>query len=274
MPVARFRASAMLSLSHTLLAHRAGASDRPLWRRPLVMARVAGWGAGRSPDAESDCSDIPGKATVRPMSVDPGFAYRTCRERITALVTAPSVDESRPVPATPGWTVHDVVAHVAGVSHDAVNGNMAGAPGPAWTAAHVERGRSMSLSELLDMWAANSPMLEAVFSSPEGEPMLAGVIDVHTHEADLRNALGLPLDVPTDFVEWVAGRLRGGFHEQVAAAGLPPVDVDASDVEWFRGRLGRRTADEVRAYGWSAEPEPYLDSFFVFGRAESSLGEA
>jgi uncharacterized protein (TIGR03083 family) len=207
------------------------------------------------------------------MSVDPGFAYRTCRERITAIVAQPSIDESLVVPATPDWTVHDVIAHLSGVSQDAVNGNMAGAPGPEWTAAQVERGRSMSLHELLDVWAANSPMLEAVFSSPEGAPMLAGVIDVHTHEADLRNALGLPLDVPADFVGWVGHRLRHGFHEQVAAADLPPVDVDASDLDWFRGRLGRRTVDEVRALRWSADPDPYLDVFFIFGRAEQSLGE-
>jgi len=45
-PVARLRASTMLSLSHTLLDHSAGASDRPLCARPLVMARVAGWCEG------------------------------------------------------------------------------------------------------------------------------------------------------------------------------------------------------------------------------------
>lgn len=208
------------------------------------------------------------------MSVDPGFAYRTCRERIVALVTDPSVDEALAVPATPGWSVHDLVAHVSGVSQDAVAGNMAGAPGEAWTAAQVERGRSMTLAELVDQWQRNSPMLEAVFSSPEGAPMLAGVIDVHTHEADLRNALGLPLAVPDEFAVWVAERLRDGFVDIVANAGLPPVVVQAADVEWFRGRLGRRTVDEVCAYEWSADPAPYLDAFFVFGRAERSLGEA
>jgi uncharacterized protein (TIGR03083 family) len=207
------------------------------------------------------------------MSVDPGILYRTCRERITALVTAPGVDETMVVPATPEWTVHDVIAHVAGISEDAVTGNMAGAPGDEWTAAQVARGRTKTLAELLAGWAERSPTMEAVFSSPEGAPMLAGVIDVHTHEADLRNALGLPVDVPADFLAWVGTRLSGALVEQVAAAGLPPVSIDISDMEWFRGRFGRRTVDEVRAYPWSADPEPYLDLFFVFGRAERSLGE-
>ena len=207
------------------------------------------------------------------MSVDPGFLYRTCRERITALVSQPGIDESMVVPATPKWTVHDVVAHVVGITEDATTGNMAGAPGEDWTAAQVVRGSSKSLDELLAVWAERAPMVEAVFSSPEGAPMLAGVMDVHTHEADLRNALGLPVDVPGDAVSWAAQRLRGAFVEQVAAAGLPPVDLPISDLEWFRGRFGRRTADEVRAYPWPTDPEPYVDLFFVFGRAERSLGE-
>ncbi len=207
------------------------------------------------------------------MSVDPGYFYRTCRERITALVSDPSVDESVVVPSTPEWTVHDVVAHLSGISDDATTGNMGGAPGEAWTAAQVERGRTKSLQELLDQWARTSPMLEAVFSSPDGSPMLAGVIDVHTHEADLRHALGLPVEVPAEFLAWVAERFRDGLAKQVATAGLPPVSVDASDLEWFRGRLGRRTTAEVCAYGWSADPAPYLEHFFVFGRADRSLGE-
>jgi hypothetical protein len=54
---------------------------------------------------------------------------------------------------------------------------------------------------------------------------------------------------------------------------LPPVRVSASDAEWFRGRLGRRTVDEVRRLDWSTEPTPYLDVWFIFGRADVSLGE-
>jgi hypothetical protein len=49
--------------------------------------------------------------------------------------------------------------------------------------------------------------------------------------------------------------------------------VEVSDLELFRARLGRRTVDEVCAYGWSADPAPYLDHWFVFGVAERSLGE-
>ncbi len=207
------------------------------------------------------------------MSVDPGILYRTCRERITALVRAPDVDETMAVPATPGWCVHDVISHLSGVSEDAITNNMAGAPGEAWTAAQVARGKGKSLDELFAQWAANSAMLEGFFSSPAGAASGAGVYDAHTHEADLRNALGLPAAVPADFLTWAAPGFRESFAQAVADAGLPPVTMEASDFEWFRARLGRRSEAEVRAYAWTADPTPYLDHFFIFGRAVRSIGE-
>ena len=213
--------------------------------------------------------------TVRRMSgdVNPGAMYRGARERIIELVSASSVDVSMVVPATPEWSVHDVVAHVAGVARDAVSGNMAGAPGDAWTAAQVARAADLSIADLVAQWQLDGPFLDEVFAGAADGLPAAGVMDVHTHEADLRQALGASFEVPADFLAWATQRLRGGFAEAVAARGLPPVDVVASDAEWFRGRFGRRTAGEVAAYRWSADPTPYLDTWFIFGRAPRPLGE-
>jgi uncharacterized protein (TIGR03083 family) len=207
------------------------------------------------------------------MAIDLGEMYRSCRERITTLVSAPGVDPDLVVPATPEWSVHDVIAHLSGIAEDAAQGNMAGAPGESWTAAQVTRGRERSIAELIEKWNEYAPGMEAFFSSPGGEAMAAGVFDVHTHEADLRNALGLPVAVPADFLSWAAGNFRVSFTDALAETDLPAVEVAASDLDWFRGRLGRRTVDEVCAFGWSAEPAPYLDAFFIFGRASVSLGE-
>ena len=33
------------------------------------------------------------------------------------------------------------------------------------------------------------------------------------------------------------------------------------------------TTTEVAAFDWSSDPAPYLDTWFIFGRAEASLGE-
>jgi hypothetical protein len=53
---------------------------------------------------------------------------------------------------------------------------------------------------------------------------------------------------------------------------LPAVAIDVADFEMFRARLGRRTRDEVSAFGWSADPAPYLDIFFIFGPTAHPIG--
>lgn len=201
-----------------------------------------------------------------------GDWYRAARERITALVddTVGAVH----VPATPGWDVHDLLAHLVGITEDARTGNMAGAATDPWTAAQVERGRSKSVAQLLEQWAADAPSVEWFLSTPEGaETSWRAVLDIHTHEADLLGALGHPVVLPPDVVGWVGGRLRDGFHEAVATAGLAPVEVLADDLDVFRGRLGRRTPDEVRTYLVTDDPPPYLELWFVFGHAQHPLAE-
>jgi uncharacterized protein (TIGR03083 family) len=212
--------------------------------------------------------------------LDLGAAYGAARRRIADLVGhIDAATEALTVPATPEWTVHDVVAHLVGVAADGTSGNMDGAPGEAWTAAQVQRGKNVPLGDSLADWERTGPLIEAFLSAGEGEMAGAAVIDVHTHEADLRHALGLPVAVPDDVLRWTAAFMRRGFHEAITQAGLPAVTVEASDLEWFRGRLGRRTEAEVAAYRWvggDGAPVPAganLDHWFVFGRAAAPLGE-
>jgi hypothetical protein len=72
-----------------------------------------------------------------------GDLYRANVAAITRL--ASDLDEAglaTTVPGSPDWTVHDVLAHLAGGPADALAGRMEGAPGPEWTARHVgERSR-------------------------------------------------------------------------------------------------------------------------------------
>jgi uncharacterized protein (TIGR03083 family) len=203
--------------------------------------------------------------------VDLGQLYRQGRLRITDLVSDQEGD--RPVAATPLWTVHDVVAHMAGVMEDARTRNMEGVTTDPWTAAQIARGRSKSVSELLDQWARDAVGPEAILSTPEGAPYSRAVVDVMTHLADLLTAFGRPVDLPLEFLSWTTPQLIEAFNQEVTSRGLQPVEVDAPDFEVFRGRLGRRTEAEVRSFGWSANPEPYLDTWFIFGRAEATLGE-
>ncbi|MFT3852896.1 MAG: maleylpyruvate isomerase family mycothiol-dependent enzyme [Ilumatobacteraceae bacterium] len=207
---------------------------------------------------------------------DLGVLHRASRLRVGELVAG--ADPSTEVPATPGWSVHDVVAHLVGVAEDATSGNMEGAPGGgggggggggAWTAAQVERGRGKSVEQLLARWNGVAPGMEAALSSADGLMSSAAVLDVNTHEADLRHALGLPPAPDPAFLAWAAPLMRTIFAGAVEGAGLPSVTVEATDYECFRSHLGRRTRAEAAALGWSADPEPYLDAWFIFGPAPS-----
>jgi uncharacterized protein (TIGR03083 family) len=204
------------------------------------------------------------------MTIDLGEIYRTTRLRVADIVDD-SVAERR-VPATPAWTTHDVVAHLAGVLEDVAAGNLAGAATDPWTTAQVERGRDKSIARMLDEWAEAATGFETFLSSPAGTTASAAVMDVSCHETDMRAALGLEPALTDEMLAWAGTSMREFFDAQVAAAGLPPVTIDVADFEMFRGRLGRRTREEVAAFGWSADPAPYLDIFFIFGPTDHSVG--
>lgn len=204
------------------------------------------------------------------MTIDLGAAYRASRLRVAELV-----DDSlgaRPVPATPEWNAHDVVAHLAGVMTDIASGNTEGAATTPWTAAQVERGRDKTVARVVDEWSEGATDLETFLSSPAGVNAGICVVDLHAHETDLRVAFGLEPNVPEEVVAWVAELMREDFDRRVAAAGLPSVTIDVPDFELFRGRLGRRTREQVSAFGWPTDPAPYLDAFFLFGPTAHPVG--
>lgn len=224
--------------------------------------------------------------------VDRGALYRGVRERVTALARELTPDQqAAPVPACPGWTVRDVLAHLAGVTADATSANMAGAPGPAWTAAQVDARRGRSVEAILDEWNRLGPGFEAVLSAP-GEGLIdAAVIDAASHEQDVRNAIGRPGARDNEAIVWAAGRLARRTANAFAAAALPPVLLvtengeqvlgegsptatwRTSRYELFRSVLGRRSRDQVAATWDGADPNPYLDLLFVFGPADAHVVE-
>src|SRR6478735_1691502 len=81
---------------------------------------------------------------------DWGRLYRDNVEALTALARDLRDDQlSTHVPATPAWTVHDVLAHLAGGPADALSGRMDGAPSPQWTARHVDERAAATVDELV-----------------------------------------------------------------------------------------------------------------------------
>lgn len=216
-----------------------------------------------------------------------GPLYRQTRLRTTALVSGdpdPSVGEL-PVPATPGWNVHDVLAHLVGITVGAAGPLPAGGPDEEWTALQVEWGRSLSIPELVDAWQEQAPVFEASLTRPQG------VIDAVTHEYDLRGALQQPGDRDDETMLWASRLLRHGLtvpsplilrtedgDTQVRVTGetpttAEPVVLTTTVFEFFRWRMGRRSRAQMAAMDWSGDPAPFLDHLCVFGPSPIEIVE-
>lgn len=110
--------------------------------------------------------------------------YRESHQAICDLITAEN--EHLTVPACPGWSLHDLLAHVTGAMQDFIAGNTGGAPGPEWTNAQVERFRGSHIEAIKSAWRASLDQAGPVFRRM-GDQLLP---DIVTHEFDARGALG------------------------------------------------------------------------------------
>lgn len=213
------------------------------------------------------------------LAEDLGAAYRDTRLRITALVTAPGVDLSTRVPATPDWTVKDVVAHLTGVCADILAGNLEGLTTEPWTAAQVAARRETALDELLDEWARSSAEIEPIVVMFPGRSGPQFVMDAATHEHDLRGALSKPGERDSAATAIGVEFAIGSWVRGVKRAGLPLLAVEAGSRRWVTGEgdahttlsgepfelmraaTGRRSLEQIKALDWDADPEPYLATF-------------
>src|SRR5438552_3150941 len=135
-------------------------------------------------------------------------AYWECRQRVATLVAAlDGPTASTPVPACPGWSVRDVVAHLTGIVDDALAGRLEGAATDAWTARQVDSRRDLSVARMLSDWTAQAALFEPLLDLA-GEGGRQAVADIACHEQDIRGALHRPGARDTSSmriaVEWVA----------------------------------------------------------------------
>lgn len=212
-----------------------------------------------------------------------GELYADTRARLTALVKELSEDQlALPVPGCPAWQVRDVVAHVAGNTADATTGNIEGVATDPWTARQVEERKGRSLDELLAEWEQHGPTFEALLDDAGILGDMA-VIDLATHEQDVRGAVGRPGATDTPAFDFGLQRYVWTFDQRVRAGGLPALRLVAGDQEWtvgegeptatvtttpldlFRTLCGRRSEAQVRALAWDGDPTPYLTVFSNFG---------
>jgi uncharacterized protein (TIGR03083 family) len=223
------------------------------------------------------------------MSEPHAVAYKALRIRMCEVVTAAEpASLQRFAPATPEWRVHDVIAHMVGVTDDIVNGRMDGIATDAWTAAQVEPRRNAPLDEMLEEWEAHSPTFEEMLAAVPAEIAGQALFDASTHEHDVRHALASPGARDSDAIalgwEWICdARTRGGGPsmrfvtengEIVAGAGDDPPTVTASRFELVRATSGRRSASEIASYTWDRDPMPErLLAAPIFTLRAEPLGE-
>lgn len=211
------------------------------------------------------------------------LSYRAARARVAELVAGLDVEQLQtPVPATPGWSVHDLLAHVVGVAADTASGRLDGAPGEAWTARHVAERRELPVDQLLAEWARVGPAVEEGligqrFTGPGPAP------DLICHEADLREALGLR---PVDREHWqqpyletmlraLGKRLTGvatvvvrdeDGGEWRCGSGESDLMLHAYGYELLRGVFSRRSRRQIAGWDWSVPPAAeVIDRFGTFG---------
>lgn len=207
--------------------------------------------------------------------------YLDTQERVTALVSALDDEALRTDVATcPGWRVQDVVAHLAAVSEEAVVGRLTGPLTDEETATQVARFANRDLAAILDVWAENTAQFADILSAFQFWP---GVIDVTSHEHDIRTAIGRPGARDTESVWHCSQRLLSGLQA--------PVDVrvtvedghfgtDGAELELrttrfeaLRWRMGRRSRAQLTALDWSGDPAPVLDHLVLFGPSITDIVE-
>lgn len=216
--------------------------------------------------------------------------YREAVASFAVLARSLNEDEwATPVPCTPGWTVRDVLSHVAGVSDDVLGGRVEGAATEPWTASQVARFARFDVEDLLVQWEAQVDDLGAAIESVgEQRPPF----DCHSHEHDVRHAIGRPANrtsaIIADAVPGLLARLADVpvaievdlGEGTVVSTGQPDaeqrLDLATSRFEVFRSILGRRTPDQMRDLDWSGDLDA-LDqiapAWFLFGPSEIDIVE-
>lgn len=186
---------------------------------------------------------------------DWGQVYRANIDAVTALADGLTDDQlATRVPASPGWTVRDVLAHLCGSPADALSGRMDGAPGPGWTQRHVDERASSTIADLV---AELRGGVGAVTATLEDNDRPALVWNAAVHHADLHEALGKGAP-PEQMWLPVVEAMEPSLGEHAGAlAGVP-------DYEKFRMFFSRRSRAQTAAWDTGLDQET-LDGFSIFG---------
>jgi uncharacterized protein (TIGR03083 family) len=213
-------------------------------------------------------------------------AYERAHQRVCTLVKEDVA--GRYVPTCPGWTVKDVIAHLAGFFTAYRSGNPQEAFGPEWGDREIKARRDRSLQDCLTEWNELVREPGDLFESRFGP---VAVADVLAHEQDIRTALNKPgarddecivpsvlmglsfLDHKPETQDLPALRVVTDEIDLTIGEGEPAATLHTSTFELFRTIHGRRSAAQVRAMRWEGDPEPWIPALFLFGPTERTVEE-
>lgn len=226
------------------------------------------------------------------MPLEPGAAgveYAAIRESLSALIRDLGPHElATSVPSCPGWSVHDVVAHLAGVAADAVNGVHPIGSLDEWTARQVAERTDTATTLVLREWERSSSQFEVLLNR-DSSLLPATVIDLATHDDDIRGAVGRPRIMSPVHSALPSLMLRR-WTDGIERAGLEPVlVVTPSGEDWggdagasvvarmtptflYRAAMGRRSRAQIDQAFQSGPPAPaVVDLLCVFPPSASEL---
>jgi uncharacterized protein (TIGR03083 family) len=209
---------------------------------------------------------------------DSAALYDASRARIAALLQ--NADPAVPVAACPGWTVGDLVAHLAGGLGDFAAGRFDVPEGDDFGERTVRERRGQSVPASLTEWERNRADAAEILGGPMGGVLVAEVI---SHEHDLRQALGEPgarddsgvpaaLTRPLQQIDKKLGEAGGPSvrlvvdgEEQVVGPGDPSATLTVTAFELLRVIGGRRSPEQVRALDWDGDAGASLSALTLFG---------
>jgi hypothetical protein len=220
--------------------------------------------------------------TTREQTVDVGAIYERTRRALSAAIAGCTPDElDRRVPATPEWSVRDVLAHVTGLAAD-LNAQRFPDPrdegGTAWAEHQVQSRRDQAVAAVIDEWEREGPAFADVLRAFGYEFGCHFIADLHAHHQDVRQALGLSVDDDRDTVlvaldHYVAfidellvgadwGRLEIVTPDEqraIGSSGPHHARVGGSSFEMLRSLSARRSANQVRALDWSGDRDDFVE---------------
>lgn len=217
---------------------------------------------------------------------DCGALYRDQRRALLDLVGSLGPEElGTVVPATPAWTVHDVVAHLVGITADLNALRFDVVDAEAWTARQVAERRTATVPQLAVEWEAEADRFEEGLRLLGYELGSHYVGDLLQHSQDVREALGrddvdddLALAVALDFYvdafsKALAGNgagavvVRVGQEAWTAGTGDVVATVAAERLPLFRAFGGRIEGDRVRSFDWTGDIDAVLPFVNAYGQA-------